>query len=90
MQPGIVGGRRPGAGIGHNVRVAARGRAFGQPAGNQGGRLGHGQGLAGDGQRAAAQGPVLASKVNVARPLPLPLEVVCSQESLAIAVQAPA
>ena len=34
--------------------------------------------------------PVLASKVNVARPLPLPLEVVCSQEALAVAVQAPA
>ena len=34
--------------------------------------------------------PVLASKVNVARPLAVPLDEVCSQEALAAAVQAPA
>ena len=33
--------------------------------------------------------PLLASKVKVARPLPVPLAVVCSQEALAVAVQAP-
>ena len=35
-------------------------------------------------------GPVLASKVNVARPSPLPLEEVCSQEALAVEVHGPA
>ena len=34
-------------------------------------------------------GPGLASKVNVAGPLPLPLDVVCSQAALAVALQAP-
>ena len=34
--------------------------------------------------------PVLASKVNVARPLPVPPELVCSQEALAVAVHVPA
>ena len=33
--------------------------------------------------------PVLASKVNVARPLPAPLDEVCSQEALDVAVHAP-
>jgi hypothetical protein len=32
-------------------------------------------------------GPVLTSKVNIAKPLALPLAVVCSQEALAVAVQ---
>src|SRR5262249_59156400 len=34
-------------------------------------------------------GPVLASKVKVARPLPLPWELVCSQAALLVAVQEP-
>src|SRR5262245_10752006 len=33
--------------------------------------------------------PGLASKVNVARPLPLPLALVCSHDALAVGVQAP-
>src|SRR5262249_28894432 len=33
--------------------------------------------------------PALASKVKVARPLPLPWELVCSQGALLVAVQAP-
>ena len=33
--------------------------------------------------------PVLASKVKMARPLPVPLAVVCSHEALEVAVQDP-